>query len=143
MPKGVKRTREESDIDIEDSMAWKRLFGALKKSKADYLVEYYMEPPAGGILNQGDRDFVAKVTAYYSIRTKRDVCPPVGTVTASLPDDVQGYTTNRTPLTPIGVLFMTTKHINAMYHYLQVTRGAQHNAIVNIRVDGSTYVQIK
>jgi hypothetical protein len=146
MPKGAKRTREGEDDLVKRKKKtrendWKEIYDALKKTKDDYLVEYYMEPAAGGAITQADRDYVAQVIYYYSPRSKRDTCPPIATVTAGLAD-AQGFTTNHTAQDPIGCVFMAAKHINAMYHYLQANRGDHNNFVVHIRVDNSAYAQI-
>ena len=97
---------------------------------------------SGNNIIQTDRDHVAQVMEYYCTRTKRDQCPVVATVTASLSNDLQGATTNRNAIHPLRVLFKTAKQLNAMYIFLQRTRSEFHDIIVHISVDGSPYFEI-
>lgn len=109
----------------------------------DYTVEYYMEPgnPAVNLV-QADRSYVAQVMAYYAKRSKRDPCPAIATVTAALDPDCVGYSSNKSAVDPICVIFKTVKHFVAACNYFQATRAHHHEIVVFVRVDGSPYFRI-
>lgn len=131
-------TRKRSRSPKEDE--WEEHYQKLAKSrKDDFSIKYFFTSgPVGAPVQQADRDFVAQVMEYYAFKTKRDaevVAPP-------LSNDIQGVMNNRDTNTPVRVVFKTAKHINAMYVFLQGSRAAHHDMIVNISVDGSRYFQI-
>ncbi len=103
------------------------------------LVQYFFTVgPDGEQIEQADRNFVAQAIEYYSGKKKSDPCPaqPI------LSNDIQGVTTNRDANNPVRTMFLTLKHLNAMYCFIQQSRAQHHNMIVNVSVDGSPYLQI-
>ena len=107
-------------------------------AKEDYRVEYFFtnEP------NQGQRDFIAQAMAYFNPRTKRQTCPNAAEVDASLTQDVQGLTTNRTAATALAVTFKTAKHMVAMFEYIATVRNQRGDVTVNISVDKSPFFTV-
>ena len=108
------------------------------RSKDDYRVEYYFTNDP----NQGQRDFVAQSMAYFNPKTKRQSCPDTATVTAALPQYVQGITANLTAATALAVTFKTVKHMVAMFEYIASVRNQHGNVTVCISVDGSPFFTV-
>jgi hypothetical protein len=107
-------------------------------NKDDYRVEYYfINDP-----NQGQREFFAQSVAYFNAKTKRQSCPDAAAVTAALPQDVQGITTNRTAATALAVTFKTVKHMVAMFEYIAAVRNEHGNVTVCISVDRSPFFTV-
>ncbi len=128
-----KRSREKGDGGEESARESK------KSNKNNITVNYYFTlGPKGADIEQEDRDFVAQAMQYFSVKSKRDplaVSPP-------LEPDLQGVTNNRTPNNPVRVIFKSAKHLYDMFYFLQQSRSAHHDFIVNISVDGSPYLPI-
>lgn len=107
------------------------------ESPTDLLVGYYM---SGDNVVQADRDYVAQVMSYYSIKEKRESCPSVQEVV--LRNEIQGVTNNLSAENPIEVIFRTAKHLHSMYKHLQDTRADHNNIVVHVKVDDSQFFQV-
>ena len=107
--------------------------------KGDVMVSYFM---TGDSITQADRDHVAQAMAFFSTRGKRHRCLSKAEVLAALQNDILGTSTNRNAHNPIAVLFKSSKQINAMYHFLQQTRGDFHGIVVYISVDDSPFFAV-
>ena len=112
----------------------------IPNNKNDYLVRYFM---VGEEITQVDRDFVAQAMSYFSIKAKRDRCQNAQTITAQLPADVQGLTSNRSQDNPFTVTFKTAKRIVAMCSHFAETRAAHHDIIVYSSVDDSPFSPVQ
>ncbi len=122
---------------------WNEFLKSLPTSRDDYLVSYYITNSIDGpAVTQEDRDYIARAMAYFSHRGKRMNCPASETVTAELPMDIQGLTTNRAANNPLDDVFRSAKHIHAMCKYINETRGINNNIIINISVDGSPFYPV-
>lgn len=124
----------------QEEETWEGHFERMKKSrKDDFSIRYYFTSgPQGTPIEQADRDFVARAMEYYAFKSKRDplvAVPP-------LSDDIMGVTNNRDEDHPVREVFKTVKHLNEMYSFLQRSRAAHHDIVVNISIDGSRYFQI-
>ena len=118
-------------------------FESLSNARDDYTVSYFVtDPPGAPAVTQADRDYIERVMAYFSRRGKRLSCPATATVTAELPMDVQGLTTNRTANNPLDFIFRASKHIRAMCKYISETRIDNNNIVLHISVDGSPFYPI-
>lgn len=105
------------------------------RNKDDYRVEYYFT----NMPNQDDRDFVARVIAFYSVRTKRQTCPSAADVTAALPHFVQGITDDLNAATPMAVTYKVAKHFWATVEHISAVRNQHHNVCVNFSIDKSPF----
>jgi hypothetical protein len=129
---GRKRTRSINEVD------W-RIGLTLKKTRKDgHDVRYFI---TGEDIVPGDRDFVARTMAFFSVRGKRAVCPPAAEVIEDLPDDVS-VLSNRSAANPFMVVFNAAKHIFAMCSFLAEVRADYHNVGVNISVDNSPFFAV-
>lgn len=79
---------------------------------------------------------------YFSVRGKEDACDDAATVTAALPADMQGLTTDRNPENPFAMVFKSMKHVVAMLSYLQATAADHHNVRISISVDDSHFLAV-
>ena len=137
-PSKKSKTGEENEMNYNALLL--HLHSLPKKD--DYILRFYFEASANVIVTQADRNFVAQALDFYSSRSKRDICPAVATVTAALAADIQGTTTNRTAENSVRVVFKTTKHIIGFCSYIQQTRAAHNEVILNVSVDGSPFFKI-
>eukprot|EP01036_Dinobryon_divergens_P023201 gene23201-31522_t len=135
MKSSVKKSTPKQQKPIHSP--WTEVIQNLR-SKVDYRVEYYFTNDP----YQGQRDFVGQCMAYFNPKTKRQSCPDAAAVTAALPQDVQGITTNRTAATALAVNFKTVKHMVAMFEYIASVRNQHGNVTVCISVDGSPFFTI-
>ena len=112
------------------------------RGRDDITVRYYLTSVADDVpVTQEERNLITAILDYFSVRTKRDRCPPSATVTAELSADAQGYLTNRTEDNPLVKIFLATKHIGAMISYYKERRPA--NVILHLNFDKSPFFAVE
>ena len=132
------RTKAAKQAAFQAQDDWRGLIGSVNAKKDGFKVRYYFT--AG--TTQVDRNWVAQAASFYNGRTKRQACPDAATVTAQLPNFVQGYTQNlNANLAPI-VTFKAAKHVMAFAAYLAGSRNQHHNIIVRMNLDDSPFLRI-
>ena len=83
-PIASKRSRKSEKISPTEKLTrkrklsfdWRELVQSLSRTKDDFIVSYYMSNfPGGAAIFQADRDYIARVMAFFSRSFKRMVCP--------------------------------------------------------------------
>lgn len=109
----------------------------------DYTVAYFFVPDADvHVRHQADRDYIAKVMAFYSPRGKRDSTLTPTQVTANLAADIQGITTDRDENSGMTMVFKSAKHIAGAVSYIRETAVDHHDVQIRMRVDNSKYFNV-
>lgn len=115
-----------------------------KREKKSYSIKvrFYPLPEGSPPRAQADRDFIQQVMTYFCWLTRKKGTDCLTAVTAALPSDIQGYTTDRNPANPIPMVFRSVTQVAAMQRYLQAAAGDHHNVRICMSIDGSPFFNV-